>query len=173
MEILENRQQWLTNFTEGFVAHYERTGELDWDLYHCPTNRVPPSGKGIDLSVSRLMMVSTAGAWLKGRQEPFDAAHPLGDYQVRLIPSSAPLGDLAFSHQHYDHAAVDQDPQVLLPLRHLDDLVSEGLIGELATSWVSYMGYQPDVTRAVDETAQAILESARSEHVQAVLLVPA
>jgi hypothetical protein len=173
MDVIENRQQWLTSFQEGFVAHYERTGEIDWDLYQYPKNRAAPSGKGVDLSASRLMLVSTAGAYLKGRQSAFDIENQLGDYQIHLIPTSVTLGDIAYSHKHYDHAAVEQDPQVLIPLRHLDNLVTEGVIGELVPAWVSYMGYQPDITRVVDDTALAILEAARNEQVQAVLLVPA
>jgi hypothetical protein len=35
------------------------------------------------------------------------------------------------------------------------------------------MGYQPDVTRVVDETAPAILKVMRDERVDAALLVPA
>jgi hypothetical protein len=35
------------------------------------------------------------------------------------------------------------------------------------------MGYQPDVSRVVDETAPAILEVLRAEQAQAALLVPA
>ncbi len=69
--------------------------------------------------------------------------------------------------------AVNQYPQVLMPLRHLEDLVSEGVIGELAPSMVSFMGYQPDVTQVIDETIAATLQAAQAEGVRAALLVPA
>ena len=52
-------------------------------------------------------------------------------------------------------------------------MVTEGAIGELAPSMVSFMGYQPDVSRVVDEMIPAILEVARAEGAQAALLVPA
>ena len=42
---------------------------------------------------------------------------------------------------------------MLLPLRHLADMVDEGVIGELTSSVISFMGYQPDITRVIDETA--------------------
>ena len=48
-----------------------------------------------------------------------------------------------------------------------------GRIGELAPSIVSFMGYQPDVTRVVDETMPAVVEAARAAEADAVLLVPA
>ena len=74
---------------------------------------------------------------------------------------------------HYDHAAFHQDRQVLLPLRHLEDLVAEGMIGNLAASVVSSMGYQPDVARVVDETIPAVVHIAQAEQVQAAQLVAA
>ena len=179
MEILENRDQWLAGFREGWLAHYQQTGAIDWKRYQRPRNRVALEGPGVDLRTSRLMLISSAGGYLRAklrlaqRQQPFDAANPLGDYGIRLIPSSTPLDALAFAHDHYDHAAVNQDPQVLMPLRHLEDLVAEGVIGELAPSMVSFMGYQPDATQVIDETIAATLQAAQAEGVHAAFLVPA
>jgi hypothetical protein len=172
MEILENREQWQISFKESWLAHYQQTGTIDWDLYPHPRNSTAPSSPGIAVSKSRLMLVSSAGGYLPDQQEPFDAANLLGDYSVRLFPSSTPLEALGFAHEHYDLTAVKQDPQVLLPLRHLEDLVNEGAIGELTPSVASFMGYQPDVTRVVDETIPPIVKSALSEKADAVLLVP-
>jgi len=59
----------------------------------------------------------------------------------------------------------------LLPLGHLREMVTENRIGSL-TSVVSFMGYQPDISRLLDETIPAILKIARSEHADAALLVP-
>ena len=173
MEALENRDQWLIDFREGWLAHYQRTGEFDWKLYPRPKNSNVPAGPGIDLSTSRLMLISTAGAYLREHQQAFDASHPLGDYDIRVFPSSTSFDQLAYAHTHYDHEYVNQDPQVLLPLRHLEDMKAEGIIGELAMSVVSFMGYQPDAIRVLDETAPAILEIAHAEQVRAALLVPA
>ncbi len=173
MEILENRDQWLADFREGWLAHYQQTGTIDWKRYPRPKNSVAPAGPGVDLSTSRLMLISSAGVYLPDHQQPFEAANPLGDYSIRLIPSSTPLDALAIAHDHYDHTAVNQDPQVLVPLRHLEDLVAEGVIGELAPSMVSFMGYQPDVSQVIDETIAATLRVAQAEGVRAALLVPA
>ena len=173
MEILENRDQWLADFQSGWLAHYQQTGEIDWGRYNRPDNSTQVPGKGVDLRQSRLMLVSTAGGYLGASQQPFDAANPLGDYTIRTFPSSTSFDDLAFAHEHYDQTAVREDPQVLLPLRYLAELVGKGDVGELSPSVVSYMGYQPDLSRVVDETAKAILQVAQAEHVHAALLVPA
>ncbi|MCP4537045.1 MAG: hypothetical protein GY832_07845 [Chloroflexi bacterium] len=173
MDILENRKEWVTSFREGWLGHYERTGTFDWDLYPLLKNKIAPAGPGVDLSASRLMLISSAGGYLTAEQEPFDADHPLGDYTIRSFPTSTSSEQLTFAHNHYDHTAVNQDLQVLIPLRHLNDLVAEGVIGELAPSAVSFMGYQPDVSRVVDEMIPPILQVAQREQVRAALLVPA
>jgi hypothetical protein len=173
MQILENRDQWYAAYRDGWLAHYQQTGQFDWK--HCvrPKNSAAPAGPSVNRQTSRLMLITSAGSYLRDQQKPFDAANPLGDYSIRIIPSATPLRALAFAHDHYEHTAVDADPQVLAPLRHLEDLVADGVVGELAPSMVSFIGYQPDATRVVDELFPAILEVARAEQVRAALLVPA
>lgn len=173
MEILEDRRGWLRKFQEGWLAHYQETGEEDWSRYNRPTNKEIPAGQGLEPSESRLLLISTAGGYLEGEQEPFDAEDPYGDYSVRTFAHSTPLDRIAFAHDHYDHGAVDQDPEVLLPMRHLEELARGGEIGELAESVISLMGYQPYATRTVDETIPAVVSKAKGLEAEAALLVPA
>ncbi|HRW10177.1 MAG TPA: glycine/sarcosine/betaine reductase selenoprotein B family protein, partial [Caldilineaceae bacterium] len=140
--------------------------------YKLPNNKVAPAGKGVDLSHSRLVLISSAGGYLPATQDPYDAENDLGDYTIRRFPITTPPEQIAFAHTHYDHAAVNADQQVLLPLGHLQDLVLEGKIGALAPDLISFMGYQPDAGRVVDETIPAIVAAAKEMAVQAALLVP-
>lgn len=172
MEILEDRAGWEAAFRAGWLAHYARTGETDFKQYNRPKNSVAPGEPGVDLSESRLVLISSAGGYLPSSQIAFDAANPLGDYTMRRIPSTTSPRDIAYAHEHYDHAAVDADPQVLVPLGHLADLVAVGVIGTLTSNMISFMGYQPDVGRVLDELIPAILAAARAEGAQAALLVP-
>lgn len=172
MEIVENRDQWQAEFEAGWLKHLNETGEKNWRIYNIPRNSTAPSGLGITLSQSRLKLISSAGGYLKGKQEPFDDANPLGDYSIRVFPINTPPERIDFAHPSYDHSAVDIDQQVLLPLAHLRDLAVEGVIGELAPSVVSFMGYQPVVTSLIDEAVPAILEAVQAERPDAVLLVP-
>jgi hypothetical protein len=172
VEIFEDRVAWEAAFRAGWLAHYERSGEADFKQYIRPKNSAAPAGPGIELSRSSLMLISSAGRYLPASQEPFDAASPLGDYTIRRFPVNTPLRDIAYAHTHYDHAAVDADPQVLMPLGHLAELVAEGAIGALTPSLISFMGYQPDVGRVLDELIPAIVAAARAEGAQAALLVP-
>lgn len=173
MEILEDRQQWEAEFKQNWLSHFQKTGETDWARYNHPTNQIAPSGSGLDLAESRVLLISSAGSYWIGNQPPFDADNPLGDYSLRTYPIDTPFRELAFAHTHYDHAAVDEDPQVLLPLTHLQDMVEEGKIGELAPEVISFMGYQPVVTRVLDETFPEILRQAQRLEATAGLLVPA
>jgi hypothetical protein len=172
MEILEDRAAWEATFQAGWLAHYQRTGETDWKQYQRPKNSSAPAGASVDLSRSRLVLISSAGGYLPASQEPFDAAHVMGDYTIRLIPTGTPFAEIAYAHDHYDHTAVNDDPQVLLPQIHLQQLVDAGVIGSLTPHIISFMGYQPDVGRVLDELIPLIREAVQAEQAEAALLVP-
>ncbi len=172
MEIIENRSEWEQTFTEGWLAHYHATGETKWDLYNRPDNKTAPSGKAINLKQSKILLVSSAGSYIEGSQEAYDAENDLGDYTIRMIPSDIALDRLAYAHTHYDHTAVNMDAQVLIPLGHLADMVSAGEIGSLTDNFVSFMGYQPNISQVIDETIPAIVAAAKTEGATGVLLVP-
>jgi len=171
MEILENKAEWAKQYRASWLAHLENSGMANWDLYQHPRNLLTPGTKGIKLRQSRLMLISSAGGYLKDEQAPFDAANPYGDYTIRTFPSTA-FNELAFAHDHFDHKMIDQDTQVAVPMRLLEEMVYSGEIGELAPSVVSFMGYQPDSERVVDDIIPQILAHAKAENVQAALLAP-
>jgi hypothetical protein len=170
---LEHHDQWLDAFRAGWLAHYQETGQIDWKRYEPPNNKRAVSGPGVDLSRSRLALITSSGAYWREHQTPFDCESALGDYTIRAIPTSTPNAELDYAHTHYDQTAVRQDPGVLLPVEHLCALVENGTIGSLAPSMIHFMGYQPNAARVVDETAPAILDVLRAQEVDAALLVPA
>jgi D-proline reductase (dithiol) PrdB len=173
MEIVENLDAWQAEYERTWLAHYKETGEVNWKIYPKPTNTSAPSGKGIDLSQSRLILITTSGAYLKDSQEPYDSDDDLGDYSIRTFPMDTAFDALGYSHSHYDHTDVNKDPQVLLPLRHLEGFAAEGMIGELIPTVVSYMGYQPDAGRTVRELIPQVVDIALAEKAHAALLGPA
>ena len=173
MDILENRAAWTANFRAGWLATAEATGKLDWKRYQRPANAQPVGGKAIDLRKARLILISSAGAYLPASQAPFDAPNPYGDYTIRRIPVWTPISAIAYAHDHYDHAAVDAEPDVLVPVRRLDEMVSAGAIGALADDFISFGGYQPALDRVIDETIPAIVREVKVLGADAALLVPA
>ncbi len=173
MTIMEDLPGWQAEFEATWLAKWQETGETDWSIYPRPTNKSAPAGPGIELANSRLVLISSAGGYLPASQQPFDAENDLGDYTIRRVPVDAPFSALAYAHTHYDHTAINADPQVLVPLRHLAELVNGGAIGELAPDMISFSGYQPDVVRTVEELIPAIVAAATEMQAAAALLVPA
>jgi hypothetical protein len=172
MEILENREQWTETYRRVWLANVAATGVTDWRIYPIPRNEHTPGAPGVKLGESRLMFISSAGGYQRHGQEPFDAANLLGDYTVRTFPSLVPFRHLACAHDHYDHALIERDPQVALPLHHLREIVAAGRIGSLTPSVVSFMGYQPDAARTVDELVPRVVAMAKEERADAALLAP-
>lgn len=173
MEIVENLDAWYEEFQTGWLGHFEQTGQIDFSLYKRPKNETSPGKAGIDLSKSRLMLITTSGAYLRDTQVPFDAENDLGDYSIRTLPSTVSYDAIDYAHTHYDRTAVRQDPQVLMPLTYLRDKVAAGEIGELAPSIVSFCGYQPNLKKVVEEMIPQIVDIALAEKIDGALLVPA
>ena len=172
MEIAENLQDWYTNFTEKWLAEYEQTGKIDWKLYSYIKNESAPESAGTNLAQSRLIFITSAGAYLDSGQQAFDASNDLGDYSIREIPFDTPFNKLKYAHEHYDHASVNEDPQALLPLLLLEEMRANGTIGELAPSFISFMGYQPDIKRVVEELIPPIIDMVKRAKAATALLVP-
>ena len=172
MEILENPLEWLREFQDGWLSKFENSGAIDWSLYRPPRNQSAPNSRGVNLAESRLMLITTAGAYCSGKQNFFNSAHPLGDYSIRQVPISAHVEDLAIAHPDLDLAYADQDIEVILPLKHLNQMVKEGFIGSLAPVFISYCGFQPHAIRIVKELVPAILKAIKQYHVHAALIVP-
>ena len=172
MEILENKTAWAAHYRQNWLAQAQENGFPNWKIYQHPRNEAVPGTPGVRLDISRLLFITSSGAYLPAQQRPFDAANLYGDYSMRSFPVGTPFSELAYGHEHYDHAHIDQDPQSALPLSYLAELVTTGVIGDLAPNVVSFMGYQPDSARVVDELIPPIIKEAQAQHVQAALLAP-
>ena len=172
MDIVENLDSWYLEFEQGWLKRFREDGVVDFGLYKRPKNEQAPGARGVDLSKIKLMLISSAGGYLKNSQDRFDEHNDYGDYSVRAFASDTPYEAIDFAHTHYDRTAVFQDPQVLLPLEHLRNMVAEGKIGSLAEV-VSFCGYHPDVRQVVRETIPPIVEMAKEAGIDAALIVPA
>lgn len=172
LSIMEHPLEWLQAFQDNWLSHLEKTGETNWSVYTRVENKYTPSGKAVKLSESRLLFITSSGAYIPGKHPPFDEFNPLGDYTTRLIPSDTALNQLDYSNAHIDLTAVEQDPQTLLPLEHLQSLVDQRKLGALAPMFISFNGYHPHAIRVVKELIPTILRNAKQQQVDAALLVP-
>ncbi|MBI4241596.1 MAG: hypothetical protein HY613_07755 [Candidatus Rokubacteria bacterium] len=124
------------------------------------------------LSASRLAVVTTAGLYRPGVEAPFQSENPEGDWSFRALPREVDLKALAIGHLHFSHEVAEADMNTILPLERLAELEGNGVIGELAPTHYSTMGY---VTRAADlaeETAPAIAAGMKAEAVDVALVIP-
>lgn len=124
------------------------------------------------LSQSQLAVVTTAGLYRPGLDIPFNGDSPEGDWSFRSLPRDVELKGLALAHPHFSHEVAEADMNTIFPLQRLAELEGNGVIGALAPTHYSTMGY---VTRAADlaeETAPAIASRMKGEGVDIALVIP-
>ena len=136
------------------------------------TNQVAPfTPLSKPLSDSRVALLTTAGAHLDD-QAPFQVATVAGDHTYRLIPDDVELGRLRFTHTHYDTSSAEQDPNVVIPLDRLHELVERGRVGSASPVHVGMMGFNQDPTGVADELAPAVAGVLLEAQVDVAILVP-
>jgi D-proline reductase (dithiol) PrdB len=114
-------------------------------------------------------LITTGGIHLKD-QLPFDMENRLGDATYRLIPGDTPLGDLRFTHDHYDHTSADRDPNCMFPLEPLRELAREGRIKAAAPTHVGFSGWIPKTEPLVKESVPRVIERLKQDGVDVALL---
>ncbi len=158
-----------------FVDPYSTRLAKVWSAAERP-GPIPFSRPGKPLSQCTVALISSAGLALK-TDTPFDQdgerANPFwGDPTHRVIPADATANDVTSWHLHIDTRPLAEELDTVLPLARLNELVAAGEVGASARSHYSFMGYQPDATALVRDTAPKIIATLRAEQVDAVLLVP-
>ena len=129
------------------------------------------------LSECRVALLSTAGLSMKD-DKPFDMDYERqnptkGDSSWRRLRADATSADIEANHLHIDTGFIERDLNVALPLGPLRELAAEGVIGSVADSHYSIMGFQGnDSSRLVEESAPAIAAAMKSEEVDLALLAP-
>ena len=133
----------------------------------------PGAQLGKPLAKSRIAVVTSA-AFYGAEQETFDLSVRGGDYSYREIPEDIPLETLRIGHKSdaFDHAGIEKDKNLALPLQRLRELKQEGLIGEVAKRHYSLMGSITAPARLVKFTAPEIVRKLAEDGVDAVLLTP-
>lgn len=108
-------------------------------------------------------------------QPPFDAYQPENDASMRVYPPHTLPSTLVntYPEQSFDHAALQQDANVLVPLDRLREMVDNGEIGELGPRVVSLCGHLPKPQRLIAETAPEIARMFLEDEVDCALIVPA
>lgn len=121
----------------------------------------------------RVAIVSSAGLTLPG-QPPFDHNVKGGDPSFRVLPADVDVRALRDGHRSwaFDHAGIQADANLGLPLDRCHELAALGRIGQVAPRHLSCMGSLTSTARLVGETAPAAVQTLVDDAVDVVLLVP-
>ncbi len=134
---------------------------------------VPAAQLDKPVSRCRVALVTSAGLVVPG-ERPFDEAVKGGDYSYRVIPRDADVQSLEEHHRSgsFDHAGIEADRNLGLPLDRLRELEAGGEIGEVAPRHLSFMGSITAPGRLVKRTAPEAAALLVADQVDVALLVP-
>lgn len=91
---------------------------------------------------------------------------------LSTIPLDTPPEKLRVRHGGYDIRGAEADPNVVLPLAHLQTLASEGVIGQLADNAYSFVGACAQ-TPLTKKSAPQWVEMIKQQGIEAMVLLPA
>ncbi len=141
---------------------WESGDEIPWTIPAKPLNE------------STLALVTTSGIH-HDNQAPFDMLDEKGDPSYREIDGETIINGFTITHDYYDHADAEKDPNIIFPLERLNELVREGKIGKIARKHYSFMGHidGPHIATLIEKTAKEVAEKLKNDQVDLVLLTPA
>jgi len=138
--------------------------KLDWR---------PGSVLSWPLAEARIALITSAGFFLPA-QPPFDQSYRHDDCSFREIPDDTSVESLRIgqSSDAFDHAGIQADRNLALPLDRLRELASEGLVGESAPRHFSIMGSIVAPAKLISKSGPEIARKLQDDRVDAVLLTP-
>ncbi len=130
------------------------------------------------LNECRFALVTTAGIHVKDSEPPFDAdrekREPMwGDPTFRRIPRDVRQEQIGASHLHINNRDLLADINIQLPVQRFLELESEGVIGSLAPTSYSFMGYQMNNAEWRQQYGPEVAGLMKDEAVDCALLTPA
>jgi D-proline reductase (dithiol) PrdB len=158
-------------FLPGSIAAYYR---------NLPTQRAEPlpfTPLAKPLSDCRFALVTTAGIHQLGSEPPFDSdrerREPMwGDPTFRRIPRDVRQEEIGACHLHTNNRDILLDVNIVLPVRRFAELEAEGVIGSLAPTAYSFMGYQMNTGEWESRYGPEAAALMKAEAVDCVLLTP-
>lgn len=122
---------------------------------------------------TKFALITSAGLRL-AEDLPFDHSIKLGDTSFREIPNEADVPALIEDHKSssFDHAGVESDKNLALPLERFREWQKQGKIGSLNRRHFSFMGSILNPRRLIEKDAPAVARRLKNDGVEAVFLTP-
>ena len=141
------------------------------DLIVNDTTPFTPLSKPLDHC--RVVLVTTGGVHSKD-QKPFDMSDKNGDSSYRELPASINPRQLTITHDYYNHADALADPNLVLPIEPLRQLLHEKLIGSAGPRFFSFMGHiqSEHLETLTRVTAPAVAAALKTDEVDVAFLTP-
>lgn len=124
------------------------------------------------LARCRVALVTTGGLFRPSIDVAFDGKAAGGDTSFRAIPATTDPKSLAIAHTHFPHGPAEADINTIFPLDRLSEAAAEGVIGYVAPTHYSTMGYAVHADELAMVTAPMIAALMREEGVDVALLAP-
>lgn len=127
----------------------------------------------VPLNQAKLAVITTAAFYLPD-QVPFDEKLRGGDYTYRVIFRDTQLGLLKIGHRSsaFDSSGIEADRNLALPLQRLEEMVEDGIIGDINHRHFSFMGAITAPGRLISQSAPEMTALLHQDEVDAVLLTP-
>lgn len=125
------------------------------------------------LNECKFALVTTAGLRL-ANDEPYDRSIKFGDTSFREIPGDANVRTLIEDHKSnsFDHAGIEKDKNLALPLDRFRELVARKTIGALNERHFSFMGSIIAPKNLIEQSAPRVAQNLKNDGVDAVFLTP-
>ncbi len=160
--------KWLPRSIAGYYQAMQMPdlGEIPWTPMKKP------------VAQARFALVTSAGVYVKGEQEPFDLdgerKNPIwGDPTYRVIPSDVQQDQVGVAHLHINGEDIEQDINIVLPIQRFQELADAGEIGSLAAQHYSFMGYQANDDEWRNSYGSEVAQRMIEAEVDAALITPA
>lgn len=147
-------------FTDSYTPRTSN-GDIPWTIPAVPVRQ------------ARLALITTAGIH-HAHQAPFDMADANGDPSYRELNAATLFNDFVITHDYYNHSDADKDPNIILPLDRLRELVDDKVLGSIAATHYSFMGHidGPHIDTLINKSAVEIANKLNAEQVDIALLTP-
>lgn len=159
----------FTEYVKGINKEYAKPGFVPYHWIKNITTPWTPFTKKI--CDCRVALVCAGGLSLKS-QDSYDPMS-IHDISFREIPGDSRAEDIVINSAYYKHDDTDEDLNNLFPIQILQEMASNGYIGDLSpVNLICGIGriFEPELSTFIDEVIPELVNKLKKANVDIVLL---